>query len=152
MRKQLSASSAPALSSTDADYYKMFVVQLQTRRSKCAQLAICQFLSNVLRPKLYLKIYTTSGLSYVYYAALCLPLILYLFYLSPAFSPPPLSYMHITFVIGAKMCLPHHFILVCKALFLLRNKGERSSTEDALSLIADKHSKVFFFFFFRRGC
>lgn len=42
--------------------------------------------------------------------------------------PPPFPFsssitythngIHTAFIIGAKTCLPHHFILVCKALFL----------------------------------
>lgn len=111
MKQHITASLPPALSSTSAEFYKMLFARLLRRReTKCAEFAVCHFMSDLMSSEVtwtqkrnYLRLFY----SLFFFLAFSFSFSFSFFSLPPFHLAPSLSfllYMHMltTFVMGQK--------------------------------------------------
>lgn len=106
MKQHITASLPPALSSTSAEFYKMLFARLLRRReTKCAEFAVCHFMSDLMSSEVtwtqkrnYLRLF------YSLFFFSFLLLLLFFFLLSSSFpsrSLPPFLFF------STRTCSPH---------------------------------------------
>lgn len=111
MKQHITASLPPALSSTSAEFYKMLFARLLRRReTKCAEFAVCHFMSDLMSSEVtwtqkrnYLRLFY----SLFFFLAFSFSFSFSFFSLPPFHLAPSLSfllYTHMltTFVMGQK--------------------------------------------------
>lgn len=110
MKQHITASLPPALSSTSAEFYKMLFARLLRRReTKCAEFAVCHFMSDLMSSEVtwtqkrnYLRLfYSLFFLAFSFsfsFSFFSLPP----FHLAPSLSFLLYTHMLTTFVMGQK--------------------------------------------------